>query len=387
MPSSSAYGLLSFWYNTDRQSQPVIGTRDGSGEPSICVTLDKQLRLTLEAWSGSDLTHVMERLGSADLPHDSAWHHVLLTWDTQSSACICYVDNCAYSMTEHDFGGPFDVALGSCKWQVGGTSGRSPNYSGDLAELYFLAGTPVNITDPAVRARFIDPDRLLPIALDAGGLYPFFESHGAVPQIFLSGNEFMFPRNYPGWSATCVSQTDSTPTSQFSVMAGSLTTAADDPFCQPTRLQEQSNEGHEVIEVADEERLIHTPREYTVIPGSTRSPIGRLFMHLFVTTAHSPSGDPAADAAIAETLNVAPLPYTSNDIDAQTLIPPGWSWGTSPAGTPMCIRDADGFATVGGVSDAQGNAISIPSPLARCLAAVGALKTIAWEDWARQRGY
>src|SRR5438132_9848647 len=83
MPPSSRYGLLSFWYNADRQSQPVISTRDDNGEPSIWVTLDDQLHLTLEAWSGSVPTHVMERLGIADLPHDSAWHHVLLTWDTQ----------------------------------------------------------------------------------------------------------------------------------------------------------------------------------------------------------------------------------------------------------------------------------------------------------------
>jgi hypothetical protein len=123
---------------------------------------------------------------------------------------------------------------------------------------------------------------------------------------------------------------------------------------------------------------------YTVIPGSTRSPLGRLFMHL-VTTRSDPSGDPAADAAIASTLGVPPLPYTADDDAAQTLIPSGWSWGTTAAGTPICVRDADGHATGGDVRDGQrGNVISIPSPLARCLAAVGALKFIAWEEWARQ---
>jgi hypothetical protein len=117
---------------------------------------------------------------------------------------------------------------------------------------------------------------------------------------------------------------------------------------------------------------------YTVIPGSTRSPLGRLFMrHLVVA---DPSGDPAADAAIASTLG------TAADAAAQTLIPSGWSWGTAAAGSPTCVRDADGRAIGGDTYDGQGNIVSIPSPLARCLAAVGALKFIAWEEWDRQRG-
>jgi hypothetical protein len=118
-------------------------------------------------------------------------------------------------------------------------------------------------------------------------------------------------------------------------------------------------------------------------PGSTRSPLGRLFMHL---VGADPSGEPAADAAIASTLGVPPLPYTADDAAAQTLIPSGWSWGTTAAGSPTCMRDADGLTTGGDTYDGQGNIVSIPSPLARCLAALGALKLIAWEGWARQRG-
>ena len=60
-----------------------------------------------------------------------------------------------------------------------------------------------------------------------------FDSTGDVPQVFLSGNADFFPRTYPGWSATCVSQTDSDPTSQFAVAAGNLTTADSDPFGSP----------------------------------------------------------------------------------------------------------------------------------------------------------
>jgi len=120
------------------------------------------------------------------------------------------------------------------------------------------------------------------------------------------------------------------------------------------------------------------------MPGSTRSPLGRLFMRHLVGA--DPNGDPAADAAIASTLGVPPLPYTADDDAAQTLIPSGWSWGTTAAGSPTCVRDADGFATGGDTYDGQGNIVSIPSPLARCLAAVGALRLIEWKEWVRQRG-
>jgi diguanylate cyclase (GGDEF)-like protein len=126
---------------------------------------------------------------------------------------------------------------------------------------------------------------------------------------------------------------------------------------------------------------------YTVIPGSTRSPLGRLFFRLITLTISYPNGDTTADAAIASTLNVAPLPYTSDDTYAQTLIPSGWSWGTSDAGTPCCVRDADGQTTIGDFTDAgNGNVVSHPSPITRCIAAVSALRFIAREEWDRQRG-
>jgi len=56
------------------------------------------------------------------------------------------------------------------------------------------------------------------------------------PSILLRDTERgadLFPRNYLGCSATCVSQTDSDPTSQFAVAAGNLTTADSDPFGPP----------------------------------------------------------------------------------------------------------------------------------------------------------
>ncbi len=62
------------------------------------------------------------------------------------------------------------------------------------------------------------------------------------------------------------------------------------------------------------------------IPGSTCTPLGQLGMYHFFVATRNPNGDEEADARIASTLGVPPLPYTSNDTDAQTLLPPGWSW-------------------------------------------------------------
>jgi hypothetical protein len=168
-----------------------------------------------------------------NVPYDDSWHHVLVYLDTQAASCRAYVDDSAATVNNsYTAGRGFNVDCAG-RWCVSYRPYTTPApYTGDLAELFFLAGTEVDITDSAVRAKFIDPDTLLPIAIGAGGLWPFFESHGAVPQIWLSGNADLFPRNYPGWSASAVRQSDSDPTSQFAVI-GNLTSPAAGPFGRP----------------------------------------------------------------------------------------------------------------------------------------------------------
>jgi len=105
----------------------------------------------------------------------------------------------------------------------------------------------------------------------------------------------------------------------------------------------------------------------------TAGPILILYSHLVGMTVDSPSGSPAVDAEIASVLSVPSLPYTSNDTDAQTLLPSGWSWSTSAAETIICVRNSDSLAT-GDMINADGSStvISLPDPLERCLAAVAA---------------
>jgi hypothetical protein len=165
--------------------------------------------------------------------YDDDWHHIIVYLDTQAASCCAYVDNSAATVNNsYKAGSVFNIDCAG-RWSVSYRPHSTPApYTGDLAELFFLVGADIDITDLTVRARFIDPETLLPIAIDAGGLWPFWDSLGVAPQIWLSGNENLFPRNYPGWSATAVQQFDSDPTSQFAVI-GKLTTPAAGPFDPP----------------------------------------------------------------------------------------------------------------------------------------------------------
>ena len=102
------------------------------------------------------------------------------------------------------------------------------------------------------------------------------------------------------------------------------------------------------------------------------SPLFILYSHMVGLIVTSPNGDTAIDAEIASVLTAPPLPYTSNDAAAQTLLPSGWSWSTTASGTIICVRDADSQST-GDCTDGEGNHVSVPTALARSLAAVEAL--------------
>jgi hypothetical protein len=79
----------------------------------------------------------------------------------------------------------------------------------------------------------------------------------------------------------------------------------------------------------------------------------------------SPNGDAAVDTLIANTLAVAALPYTSNDVNAQTLLPSGWSWISAT----RCSRNVDSVTLSSATLRSDGG-IAL-APLTRCL---GALK-------------
>lgn len=70
------------------------------------------------------------------------------------------------------------------------------------------------------------------------------------------------------------------------------------------------------------------------------APFTYLFMRVVVA---DHAGDPDADALIASTLGVSSLSYTSNDADAQTLLPAGWSWSLDDQENIVAVRASDGL--------------------------------------------
>ena len=104
----------------------------------------------------------------------------------------------------------------------------------------------------------------------------------------------------------------------------------------------------------------------------TMSPLFLLYTNLQVSTLDAPNGDPGDDALIASTLGVASLTYTSNDANAQTLLPAGWSWTTDANGGIAASRNSDNFFVGGYLTDAYDAPRPVPTPLRRCLVAVGA---------------
>ncbi|HWZ05963.1 MAG TPA: hypothetical protein VNY53_03535 [Bradyrhizobium sp.] len=115
------------------------------------------------------------------------------------------------------------------------------------------------------------------------------------------------------------------------------------------------------------------------VPGHFRSRLGQLRLYLgFNYTAIASTGDTAVDAGIASILDVPPLPYTTDDNAARTLLPSGWNWTTTADGAIGCARSSDQVRFGGGVTtDRDGNLV--PDPLVRCLLAVEAHCLIAQE--------
>jgi hypothetical protein len=107
-----------------------------------------------------------------------------------------------------------------------------------------------------------------------------------------------------------------------------------------------------------------------------RSPTSNLYADLVCLAAFYPEGNDYADTAntqIADVLEVDAHPYVSDDSQAQTLIPAGWSWSTDQTGRICAVRNSDGATAFTGVADGDGNAVFVPLALMRCIAAVRAV--------------
>src|ERR1700730_6479906 len=119
-------------------------------------------------------------------------------------------------------------------------------------------------------------------------------------------------------------------------------------------------------------------------PGRFRSRLGQLRLYLWFNIVVDLTGDKAVDAGIASILDVPPLPYTTEDDAARTLLPSGWNWTTTADGSIGCVRSSDQVRFGGGVMrDRDGNLV--PDSLVRCVLAVEAHCLIAQEKHRASR--
>ena len=226
--SPDRYGLLSFWFNVSSVGGyytileiggPVYNAVNIFLSPDIFVT-------TLQ----DNSTNLMWRECDILASYDGNWHHVLLSWDTQNSACLAYLDDSAISMADpdnHSTGVVNAVGYGSAfVARVGGAIFGNNKYTGDLAEVFFLAGTYVDITDPNVRLGFRRPSGE-PVRNGMNGTTAL----GDQPQIFLFGNSSTFTNNYKDGEWDLLGNyLDEEGPNEFEVSVGTLTTALTDPW-------------------------------------------------------------------------------------------------------------------------------------------------------------
>lgn len=105
---------------------------------------------------------------------DSSWHHVLMAWDTATSAnCKVYVDGVDRTTLATRVAGNIDYIAGS--FYVGAS------LEGDVAEFWFDSNQWLDITNSANRAKFANNGR--PVYLGADGSKPT----GTAPIIYLRG--------------------------------------------------------------------------------------------------------------------------------------------------------------------------------------------------------
>ena len=202
-PSSSSFGLASYWYNRTVQTgdvSTVFSISTSAGKTVACVshqTINSQrvLRVTL---SDDGFVNWMDCVGSTTLPNDSNWHHVIIFWDTNTTSISYYVDGSpgAFATTSHS-GSTFNITYTGKTFSVGASDAINDTayLNSGLAEFFFMTPTAtVNLaTDVAL---FIDTTNAVSQYLGTNGMVPY----GSPPQIYLFGNKSFFSLNLTNYT-------------------------------------------------------------------------------------------------------------------------------------------------------------------------------------------
>lgn len=242
--------------NTGPFNQQVFDQAPTSGNPQVIQVIHQSIStrknstyLYVAVTGGNTTTGLLAKSNPGSLPTNGSWHQLLIQINTSAGTITAYLDNAPLALTITErLGTPFSIPYYNLSngialpIAVGGLVGGGNYYNGSLAELYLIAGTPIDTTNANVRNAFIDPISGLvwragdhPAVVDTSGgginvLQTFY------PQIHLWGGPNQFLLNQPNWTdppwnwnSPPTSRIDNGP-NKFYVAAGALTTASSDPW-------------------------------------------------------------------------------------------------------------------------------------------------------------
>ena len=159
-------GLLSLWFlTTDSGIAHVLNSTSNRVSCAFNVGGSGSFIVLLRNSSG---TTIGSFVTNTDGWNDSAWHHIMISWNLATSAAHLYVDN-SENLTETT-NTDDTIEYTNAEWTIGGTvAGPSHNYEGDLAD-YLFNDAYIDLSVAGNRAKFIDASTLKPVDIGAGGI-------------------------------------------------------------------------------------------------------------------------------------------------------------------------------------------------------------------------
>jgi hypothetical protein len=243
MPSSSPVGFVSYCYASTAPPTAYNGHSIlQMGVPSQSASIDHNIGavghvldastkkpMVVLIVTGTNSSTTFFARGQS-VPYDGKPHNVILSWDASRSLAHILIDGVSRSVGRSKVGSAQSIDYAGRPVWVGGILKDSRvfcGFPGMLADLYVLAGSTM-INPSRVVSGFYNIKTGHPVRNVGDGSSAI---HGMRPQIFLSGGAILFPQNRTArtwtWNGA---YNDALPPSAFYTVAGTLQTAAEDPF-------------------------------------------------------------------------------------------------------------------------------------------------------------
>jgi hypothetical protein len=223
LPDYSPYGFVSYWYkmnpgdagyilsviiNTDSTPSGLFAKCFSilHGSPNEETASFYPTLYFQNPWLPKHQWQFVYADSASPAAADGKWHHFMWSWDAHTTTVQFAVDGITRDLyiiqgsNEGGTAGSFTIPYTNpnTRWTIGADYdpilSTNTFFSGAISELFFLTGTYVDIADPNVRAKFINPDGTA-ADIAANGSTPFGQD--LLPQIYLSGDSDAFPLNLP----------------------------------------------------------------------------------------------------------------------------------------------------------------------------------------------